>query len=114
MAERRLSERIILHDAIETVEVDFSDLTFASASDVDAFYDEANRALAATGPLTWHDFEQDEVLAEPELLGDVVLGRRDAPARDLAGLGRDLLERGEPVEDVMTVDRSDVPDIVFA
>ncbi len=49
MAERRLSERIILHDAIETVEVDFSDLTFAGASDVDAFYDEADGALAATG-----------------------------------------------------------------
>jgi branched-chain amino acid transport system ATP-binding protein len=49
MTERRLSERIILHDAIETVEVDFSDLTFAGGSDVDAFYDEADRALAATG-----------------------------------------------------------------
>jgi branched-chain amino acid transport system ATP-binding protein len=49
MAERRLSERIVLHDAIETMEVDFSGLTFASAPDVDAFYDEADRALAATG-----------------------------------------------------------------
>ncbi len=49
MAERSLSERIIFHDAIETTEVDFSDLTFAAASDVDAFYDEADRALAATG-----------------------------------------------------------------
>ncbi len=49
MVEQRRSERIILHDAIETVEVDFSDLTFAGASDVDAFYDEADRALAATG-----------------------------------------------------------------
>ena len=38
------------------------------------------RALAATGPLTWHDFDKGEVRAEPELLGDVVLGRRDAPA----------------------------------
>jgi glutamyl-Q tRNA(Asp) synthetase len=38
------------------------------------------RALAATGCLTWHDFEKGEVPAEPELLGDVVLGRRDAPA----------------------------------
>jgi len=37
-------------------------------------------ALAATGPLSWHDFEKGEVRAEPELLGDVVLSRRDAPA----------------------------------
>src|SRR5271169_4366520 len=49
MAERRLSERIIFHNAIETTEVDFSDLTFTGPSDVDAFYDEADRALAATG-----------------------------------------------------------------
>src|SRR5271155_1575338 len=37
-----------------------------------------------------------------------------APARDLVGLGRDLLERRDPVEDVMTVDRGNVLDIVFA
>jgi glutamyl-Q tRNA(Asp) synthetase len=41
---------------------------------------DVGRALAATGPLLWHDFARGEVRAEPELLGDVVLGRRDAPA----------------------------------
>jgi glutamyl-Q tRNA(Asp) synthetase len=37
-------------------------------------------ALAATGRLSWHDLDRGEVQAEPSLLGDVVLGRRDAPA----------------------------------
>jgi branched-chain amino acid transport system ATP-binding protein len=49
MAERNLSDRIVFHDAIETMEVDFSDMTFSGAADVDAFYDEADRLLAATG-----------------------------------------------------------------
>jgi branched-chain amino acid transport system ATP-binding protein len=49
MAERNLRDRIVFHDAIETMEVDFSDLTFTCAQDVDAFYDEADRALSATG-----------------------------------------------------------------
>ena len=35
---------------------------------------------ARTGPLTWHDLGRGIFLAEPQLLGDVVLGRRDAPA----------------------------------
>jgi len=37
-------------------------------------------ALAATGRLSWHDLDRGELQAEPGLLGDVVLGRRDAPA----------------------------------
>jgi glutamyl-Q tRNA(Asp) synthetase len=41
---------------------------------------DVDRALAATGPLSWHDFEQGTVEAAPQRLGDVVLGRRDAPA----------------------------------
>ena len=37
-------------------------------------------AIARTGPLTWQDLDRGVILAAPELLGDVVLGRRDAPA----------------------------------
>ncbi|MEA2780297.1 MAG: glutamyl-Q tRNA(Asp) synthetase [Rhodospirillaceae bacterium] len=33
-----------------------------------------------SGPLVWHDAERGIIAAEPALLGDVVLGRRDAPA----------------------------------
>ena len=49
MVERKLPERIVFHEPIETMEVDFSDMTFGEASDVDAFYDEADRVLEATG-----------------------------------------------------------------
>ena len=59
-------------------------------------------ALARTGPLTWQDLGRGVILAAPEMLGDVVLGRRDAPASyhlavslddDLQGVS--LVTRGE-------------------
>jgi glutamyl-Q tRNA(Asp) synthetase len=37
-------------------------------------------ALASTDRLTWQDLDKGLIRAEPRLLGDVVLGRRDAPA----------------------------------
>ena len=58
--------------------------------------------LARTGPLTWRDLDRGVILAEPESHGDVVLGRRDAPASyhlavtlddDLQGVN--LVTRGE-------------------
>jgi glutamyl-Q tRNA(Asp) synthetase len=58
--------------------------------------------LARTGPLTWQDLDRGVILAEPRLMGDVVLGRRDAPASyhlavslddDLQGVN--LVTRGE-------------------
>ncbi len=58
--------------------------------------------LARTGPLTWQDLDRGVILAEPQLLSDVVLGRRDAPASyhlavslddDLQGVN--LVTRGE-------------------
>jgi branched-chain amino acid transport system ATP-binding protein len=48
MADRTLADRVVFHDTIETMEVDFSGATFASAADSDAFYDEADRLLKAT------------------------------------------------------------------
>lgn len=36
------------------------------------------RAVAATGPLTWHDHDAGLVTADPASLGDVVVARRDA------------------------------------
>jgi len=38
------------------------------------------RAQAQTGPLIWHDMAAGEQVAKPELFGDVVLARKDAPA----------------------------------
>ena len=49
MADKTLQERIILHDDIGAMEADFSGMTFRTEAEVDAFYDEADRRLAATG-----------------------------------------------------------------
>jgi branched-chain amino acid transport system ATP-binding protein len=49
MTDKTHSERITFHDAIETMEVDFSSMTFADAVQVNAIYDEVDRQLAATG-----------------------------------------------------------------
>jgi glutamyl-Q tRNA(Asp) synthetase len=38
------------------------------------------KAMAEAGPLTWHDAHTGTVHAQPQLLGDVVLARKDAPA----------------------------------
>ena len=48
MNDRTYSERITFHEAIEAMEVDFSDITFADEGQVDAFYDEVDRRLAET------------------------------------------------------------------
>ena len=38
------------------------------------------KALEQTGALVWHDMAAGEQVANPELFGDVVLARKDAPA----------------------------------
>lgn len=38
------------------------------------------QAIARSGPLIWHDARAGEQVARPELLGDVVLVRKDEPA----------------------------------
>lgn len=40
---------------------------------------DVGRALARTGPLTWHDRARGTVAAEPQALGDVVLARKEMP-----------------------------------
>lgn len=37
------------------------------------------KAIAAMGPLTWRDLDHGPVRAAPEMLGDVVLARKDIP-----------------------------------
>lgn len=49
MHDRTPSQRIVFHVADETFEVDFSNLTFSDTEQVDAFYDEIDRQLAASG-----------------------------------------------------------------
>jgi branched-chain amino acid transport system ATP-binding protein len=49
MADKTLQDRIILHEDIGAMEADFSGMTLSTEAEVDAFYDEADRRLAATG-----------------------------------------------------------------
>ncbi|MFO1070497.1 MAG: tRNA glutamyl-Q(34) synthetase GluQRS [Geminicoccaceae bacterium] len=40
---------------------------------------DVGRALARTGELHWHDHRAGTLLARPDLLGDIVIGRKDVP-----------------------------------
>ena len=62
---------------------------------------DAGAAIMRTGPLTWNDEVAGEQVARPDLLGDVVLVRRDAPSSyhlavtlDDAASGITLVTRG--------------------
>ena len=63
---------------------------------------DVGRALELTGPLTWHDLRAGTTEARPELLGDVVLARKDVPSSyhlavtlDDAAQAVTLVTRGE-------------------
>jgi glutamyl-Q tRNA(Asp) synthetase len=63
---------------------------------------DVGRALALTGPLTWFDLRAGATRARPELLGDVVLARKDVPSSyhlavtlDDAAQAVTLVTRGE-------------------
>ena len=49
MGDSRYQDRIVFHDDIQVMEVDFSDLTFDSSPMVDEAYDEIERQIEATG-----------------------------------------------------------------
>ena len=48
-AEQALGARLVFHEAMETMEVNFAGMTFASPAQVDAVYDEIDRRATATG-----------------------------------------------------------------
>jgi branched-chain amino acid transport system ATP-binding protein len=49
MNDRTITGRVTFHETIETMEVDFSDMTLTHPPEVDAFYDEVDRRMAETG-----------------------------------------------------------------
>ena len=49
VTERTVRERIVFHHDIEVMEIDFSGLTFEHRDEIDAFYDEVDRQLEASG-----------------------------------------------------------------
>ena len=63
---------------------------------------DVSEAAARAGPLTWFERSQGEIAARPEMLGDVVLARKEVPASyhltvtlDDAVQGITLVTRGE-------------------
>jgi branched-chain amino acid transport system ATP-binding protein len=66
MADLSNPDRITFHDAMETMEVDFSNKTFTNAADVDEFYDEADRRLAATGRRWYFLINYTDCVITPE------------------------------------------------
>ena len=50
----QLNARITFHDDIQVMDVDFSDYTFATSKDVNAFYDRLEERIEATGERWWY------------------------------------------------------------
>jgi len=67
MAEKTLQDRVILHEDIGTMEADFSGMTLTTEAQVDAFYDEADRRLAATGKRWYFLVIYTDCVIEPQV-----------------------------------------------
>jgi branched-chain amino acid transport system ATP-binding protein len=66
MAEKTLADRVIMHEEIGVMEADFSAMTLATAADVDAYYDEADRRLAQTGKRWYFLVNYTDCVIAPE------------------------------------------------
>jgi branched-chain amino acid transport system ATP-binding protein len=64
---RPLGERITFHDAIETMEVDFSGMEFTSEAEVNAFYDEVDQRVAQTGRRWYFLVNYTDCVIAPEV-----------------------------------------------
>src|SRR5206468_4366306 len=67
MAERTMADRVILHEHIGAMEADFTGLTLTTEAEVDAFYDEADRRLAATGKRWYFLVIYTDCVIEPQV-----------------------------------------------
>lgn len=54
MSEKNIDERIVFHDNLTIMEVDFSDITFESAEQVNSFYDRVDERISDTGKDKWY------------------------------------------------------------
>ena len=54
MTEKSTDDRIIFHDDLQIMEVDFSDITFETAEQVNSFYDRLEERVADTGKDKWY------------------------------------------------------------
>ncbi|PLX32747.1 MAG: hypothetical protein C0605_17490 [Hyphomicrobiales bacterium] len=53
MDEQSIDRRISFHDGIQVMEVDFSDITFDNAEQVNSFYDRIEQRMAQSGRDEW-------------------------------------------------------------
>ena len=67
MADKTLQDRVILHEDIGAMEADFSGMTLRTEAEVDAFYDEADRRLAATGKRWYFLVIYTDCVIEPQV-----------------------------------------------
>jgi branched-chain amino acid transport system ATP-binding protein len=67
MAEKPLHDRITLLEDIGVMEADFTGMTFRTEAEVDAFYDEADRRLEATGGRWYFLVIYTDCVIEPQV-----------------------------------------------
>jgi branched-chain amino acid transport system ATP-binding protein len=67
MAERKIQDRVILHDDIGAMEADFTGISFTTEAEVDAFYDEADRRMADTGKRWYFLVNYTDCFIAPEV-----------------------------------------------
>ena len=65
MADQAYQDRITFHEPLETMEVDFSGLTFATNDQVNAFYDLVDTRLEATGRRWYFLIDYTDCVIEP-------------------------------------------------
>ena len=82
---QELGSRLVFHEAMETMEVDFSRMTFSSAAQVDAVYDEIDRRATATGRRWYFLVNYTECVITPQAWPQ--FGTRGKRANVTYGLG---------------------------
>ncbi|MDF0601841.1 hypothetical protein P1J78_13930 [Psychromarinibacter sp. C21-152] len=53
LTREEIDRRIVFHDELQTMEVDFSDLALTGTAEVNAFYDRVEERIAETGETQW-------------------------------------------------------------
>ena len=82
MADLTLEDRIIFHDAIETMEVDFRNMTFRNAEDVDAFYEDMSGRQFVETMARLCGFDRREARRLTEASLDLVQTSEEADAKE--------------------------------
>ncbi len=69
MNQRSIQDRITFHESLETMEVDFSEMTFSTKEQIDAFYDEVDRQLTSSGRRWYFLVNYIECVIGPDVWG---------------------------------------------